>query len=115
MTRVDKYRWQDHTPRPGRWKFDLVMTLLAAGLLFTSIPDTRQFDFPTFSAGLDQERQGALEPKTDLPRSVVREQAGKAAQRPSCPSVSVFMRTATTEDKTLPKAMRSARPGSLSC
>ena len=115
MTRFDKYRWQDHTPRPGRWKFDLVMTLLAVGLLLTSLPDSRPFDFPTFAAGNDQERPGMPEPAIDLRRSVVLDQAGKAAQRPSCPAVPAFMRTAAAADEAPPETTRPAQPGPLSC
>jgi hypothetical protein len=114
MTRFDNYRWEDHTPRPGRWKFDLVMTLLAVGLLLTSLPDTSRFDFPTFSAGIDQERQNVPEPAIDLRRTVVLERAGKAEQRPSCPAIPAFMRTAAS-DEALPAAAGQAQPGSLSC
>lgn len=54
MTRFEGYRWEDHAPRPGRWRIDLGMTILSIGLLFVAFPDAPPVDFPTFSAGIDQ-------------------------------------------------------------
>jgi hypothetical protein len=96
MTQFENYRWEDHTPRPGRWKFDLLMTLLSIGLLLTAIPQKTTFDFPTFSAGVDQPPQDAPEPVNDLRQEVALERVD-VEQRPSCSTVPPFMRTAMTD------------------
>jgi hypothetical protein len=33
MMQFDGYRWEDHVPRPGRWRFDLALAALAFAVL----------------------------------------------------------------------------------
>jgi hypothetical protein len=35
MMQFESYRWEDHAPRPGRWKFDLVLAVAAFAALAT--------------------------------------------------------------------------------
>lgn len=35
----DAYRWEDHVPRNGSWKFNLAVAALAVGLIATALPD----------------------------------------------------------------------------
>ena len=35
LTRFARYRWQDHVPRPGCWKADLLVTVLFAAAVST--------------------------------------------------------------------------------
>jgi hypothetical protein len=59
MTRFESYRWEDHAPRPGRWRVDLGMTIFAIGLLLVAFPDAPRFDFPTFPATIDRQAPAA--------------------------------------------------------
>jgi hypothetical protein len=40
MTHFEAYRWEDHVPRAGSWKFNLAAGLLALGLIYAAFPDT---------------------------------------------------------------------------
>ena len=59
MTPYENYRWEDHAPRPGRWRVDLGMTIFAIGLLWVAFPDAPPVDFPTFPAGIDRQAPAA--------------------------------------------------------
>lgn len=37
MTHFEAYRWEDHVPRAGSWKFNLSAGLLALGLIGTAL------------------------------------------------------------------------------
>lgn len=40
MMQFDSYRWEDHVPQPGRWKYDLVLAAMAfAALTMVLRPD----------------------------------------------------------------------------
>jgi hypothetical protein len=39
MTHFEAYHWEDHVPRSGSWKFNLTISLLAFGLIFSAFPD----------------------------------------------------------------------------
>lgn len=41
MMNFDAYRWEDHVPRDGSWKFNLAVAALAVGLIATALPDDR--------------------------------------------------------------------------
>jgi hypothetical protein len=41
MMSFDAYRWEDHVPRNGSWKFNLAVAALAVGLIATALPDER--------------------------------------------------------------------------
>jgi|RhiMetdeSRZDD1v2_1073273.scaffolds.fasta_scaffold310517_2 hypothetical protein len=38
MTHFEAYRWEDHVPRAGSWKFNLAAGVLALGLIYTTLP-----------------------------------------------------------------------------
>ena len=40
MTHFESYRWEDHVPRAGSWKFNLAVGVLALGLIAAAFPDT---------------------------------------------------------------------------
>ena len=40
MTHFEAYRWEDHVPRAGSWKFNLAAGVLALGLIGAALPDT---------------------------------------------------------------------------
>ena len=40
MTHFEAYRWEDHVPHAGSWKFNLAAGVLALGLIFAAFPDT---------------------------------------------------------------------------
>jgi hypothetical protein len=40
MTHFEAYRWEDHVPRAGSWKFNLAIGVLALGLIAAAFPDT---------------------------------------------------------------------------
>ena len=40
MTHFEAYRWEDHVPRAGSWKFNLAVGVLALGLIGAAFPDT---------------------------------------------------------------------------
>ena len=40
MTHFEAYRWEDHVPRAGSWKFNLAAGVLALGLIATALSDT---------------------------------------------------------------------------
>ena len=40
MTYFEAYRWEDHVPRAGSWKFNLAVGVLAFGLIAAAFPDT---------------------------------------------------------------------------
>ncbi len=39
MTHFEAYRWEDHVPRAGSWKFNLAAGVLALGLIYAALPD----------------------------------------------------------------------------
>jgi hypothetical protein len=39
MTHFEAYRWEDHVPRKGSWKFNLVVGALAFALIAATLPD----------------------------------------------------------------------------
>jgi hypothetical protein len=40
MTHFEAYRWEDHVPRAGSWKFNLKAGVLALGLISGAFPNT---------------------------------------------------------------------------
>jgi hypothetical protein len=40
MTHFEAYRWEDHVPRAGSWKFNLAAGVLALGLIAAAFPET---------------------------------------------------------------------------
>jgi hypothetical protein len=40
MMQFEAYRWEDHVPRAGSWKFNLAAGVLAFGLIYAALPDT---------------------------------------------------------------------------
>ena len=40
MTHFEAYRWEDHVPRAGSWKFNLAAGVLALGLIGAALPDS---------------------------------------------------------------------------
>lgn len=57
MMNFDAYRWEDHVPRNGSWKFNLAVAALAVGLIATALPDDRG----QASAFADRAGQPAME------------------------------------------------------
>jgi hypothetical protein len=41
MMQFENYQWQDHVPRKGSWKFNLVVGALAFGLIASALPEHR--------------------------------------------------------------------------
>ena len=39
MTHFEAYRWEDHVPRAGSWKFNRAAGFLALALITTAFPD----------------------------------------------------------------------------
>jgi hypothetical protein len=39
MIHFENYRWEDHVPRKGGWKFNLAVGALAFGLIAAAMPD----------------------------------------------------------------------------
>ena len=40
MTHFEAYRWEDHVPRAGSWKFNLAAGALVLGLISATFPNT---------------------------------------------------------------------------
>jgi len=39
MMQFENYQWQDHVPRKGSWKFNLMVGALAFGLIAAALPE----------------------------------------------------------------------------
>jgi hypothetical protein len=39
MTHFEAYRWEDHVPRAGSWRFNLAAGVLALGLIGAALPE----------------------------------------------------------------------------
>ncbi len=50
MTHFEAYRWEDHVPRAGSWKFNLAAGMLALALIATALPDTSDHASATATA-----------------------------------------------------------------
>ena len=67
----EDYRWQDHVPRTGTWKFNLAAGAIAFGLVWAALPPVPDISSvagmsapPASGAGLS-----ALEMRRNLPAS----------------------------------------------
>jgi hypothetical protein len=71
MTHFEAYRWEDHVPRSGSWKFNLPASLLAFGLIgaaFPGGPADRPSDVLTTARPVAEVSYPAFNiPRRDLP------------------------------------------------
>jgi hypothetical protein len=85
MMYFENYRWEDHVPHKGSWKFNLAVGALAFGLIATVLPD-RPDDIASLVNGpaksTSDVRLSALDtPQRDVPAAFM----GAADRGVQCP------------------------------
>jgi hypothetical protein len=83
MTQFDAYRWEDHVPRAGSWKFNLAAGALALALISAAFPGTDK----TPSAAIAARPAGEVsEPHTEFSSASRPTVQLVESRRVSCPS-----------------------------
>ncbi len=81
----ETYRWEDHVPRKGGWKFNLIAGALALGLIAAAFPEEPGDAASPASAAAkpaaDVRLSGLETPRRILPAAFV----GAAGERTQCP------------------------------
>jgi hypothetical protein len=68
MTHFEAYRWEDHVPRAGSWKFNLAAGTLALALIATALPDA-DGSAPAFVAAPSETHQPSSKPTVQTVKS----------------------------------------------
>lgn len=81
----ETYRWEDHVPRKGGWKFNLIAGALALGLITAAFPEGRHATPAIARAAAEPALEAGLRefdvPRTAIPTAV----AGAADDLTPCP------------------------------